>query len=336
MSNIEANPVEVDTPCSGVHTNTTESQLAPVTVIPSRDVPLGGVRAMNVRRTLPHRERSTIGAWCFVDHYGPDDVSEGPGMVVPPHPHTGLQTVSWLFDGEIEHRDSVGSHQYVRPGELNLMTAGHGISHSEVSTRNTTYLHGVQLWTVLPNASRNVAPHFEHHVATHTRIDTTEVIVFMGELAGAFTKATTYSPLLGAELRIPANTSVRIPTAAEFEHGILVDSGTITLNQQPVDRYALGIVNPGQTHLELHTGDAPARLILLGGEPLDESIVMWWNFIGRSHDEIVAMRDEWQSEVVDAGPAADPQGRFGVVSGYDGAALPAPVTPIARLKPRKR
>lgn len=108
-----------------------------VEILSPRDVPLGGLRAMTVRRTLPQRQRSLIGAWCFVDHYGPDDVSATGGMVVPPHPHTGLSTVSWLFSGEIEHRDSAGHHAMVRPGEMNLMTAGRGITHSEYSTPST-------------------------------------------------------------------------------------------------------------------------------------------------------------------------------------------------------
>ncbi len=313
-----------------------ENQPSPtVTIIEARAVPLGGLRAMNVRRTLPHRTRSTVGAWCFVDHYGPDDASDG-GMIVPPHPHTGLQTVSWLFDGEIEHRDSVGSRQLVRPGELNLMTAGHGISHSEVSTANTQWLHGVQLWTLLPDAARHIAPHFEHHVAQRTTIGEAEALVFIGELAGAGTDATTYSPLLGAEIRIPANTVIDIPTRVTFEHGILVDSGDVRLGETRVPRNALGIVDAGATSIRLSIGDAPARIILIGGEPLNESFVMWWNFIGRSHEEIVEMRAQWQIDVADAGLAADPGNRFGVVAGYPGAALPAPATPLARLKPRQR
>src|SRR6476646_7970832 len=134
-----------------------------VQVIVPRQVPLGGPRSMTVRRTLPQRQRSFVGAWCFVDHYGPNDVAATGGMSVPPHPHTGLQTVSWLFSGEVEHRDSAGHHAFVRPGELNLMTAGRGISHSEYSTPATTTLHGTQLWLALPDRNRQVDPAFEHY-----------------------------------------------------------------------------------------------------------------------------------------------------------------------------
>ena len=136
-------------------------------VLEARDVPLGGPRALQVRRTLPQRARTLIGAWCFADHYGPVEVPKTGGMDVPPHPHTGLQTVSWLFSGEVEHRDSLGSHALVRPGEMNLMTGGRGIAHSEVSTPDTERLHGVQLWVALPEALDELRRH--RAVATATR-----------------------------------------------------------------------------------------------------------------------------------------------------------------------
>ena len=155
MSNTEVAPQEIlcetDGTCAGVE------------LLVPRQVPLGGPRAMDVRRTLPQRQRSLIGAWCFLDHYGPDQVGDSGGMKVPRHPHTGLQTVSWLFTGEIEHRDSAGFHAAVRPGEVNLMTAGRGISHSEFSTPDTTVLHGAQLWVALPDTARHMAPTFEHY-----------------------------------------------------------------------------------------------------------------------------------------------------------------------------
>src|SRR3954471_1567259 len=155
MSNLETAPAELACGASQV-----AQALPAVEVLHPREVPLGGPRAIRVRRTLPQRERSLIGAWCFVDHYGPVAAR----MDVPPHPHTGLQTVSWLFDGEVEHRDSGGVHAMVRPGELNLMTAGRGIAHSEVSTPDTTSLHGVQLWVALPDDARDVERGFDHHV----------------------------------------------------------------------------------------------------------------------------------------------------------------------------
>ncbi|MFF1572573.1 pirin family protein [Leifsonia sp. NPDC058292] len=325
MSNLESDPAEL------VATATATVDPGEVEILEPRDVPLGGPRAMNVRRTLPQRRRSLIGGWCFIDHYGPDDVSASGGMRVPPHPHTGLQTVSWLFSGEIEHRDSVGSHAMVRPGELNLMTAGHGISHSEVSTAATTRLHGVQLWVALPSASRDTAPFFEHHVPVVGRLGDAEVRTFVGSLAGSGTAATVFSPLLGAELIVPAGSTVRVPLDESFEHGVLVDAGDVSVSGVPVARAHLAYLAPGRSALDITVGDGDARLILLGGRPLGEQIVMWWNFIGRSHDDVVRSRAEWQADVIAGGDAA---GRFGEVAGYDGSALPAPELPTVRLKPR--
>lgn len=299
-----------------------------VEIITSREVPLGGPRAMPVRRTLPQRQRSLIGAWCFADHYGPDDVSVTGGMDVAPHPHTGLQTVSWLFTGEIEHRDSLGMHAMVRPGEVNLMTAGHGICHSEVSTGTTSILHGVQLWVALPAAARDTARNFEHHVPGRTPLDGGSAKVFLGSLAGATSPVRTYTPLLGAEILLDPGATVTLDVDRDFEHGVLVDTGTVRLFDTVVERAAIGYVGTGVPALILtNTGDDRARVVLLGGTPFGEEIVMWWNFVGRSHDEIAAYREAWER-------GAD---RFGRVPGYVGKVdrLPAPALPHARLGPRR-
>ncbi|MFE3875096.1 pirin family protein [Kitasatospora sp. NPDC059146] len=300
-----------------------------VEVLSPRDVPLGGPRAMTVRRTLPHRSRRLIGAWCFVDHYGPDDVADTGGMDVAPHPHTGLQTVSWLFTGEIEHRDSLGVHAFVRPGELNLMTSGHGICHSEVSTPATTVLHGVQLWVVLPDEHRDTARDFHHHVPEPVTLDGAEVRVFLGTLAGRTAPVPTFTPLLGAELTLAPHATVTLAVDPAFEHGVLVDHGEVHLATTALHPGDLGYLAPGATTLTLtNTADAPARLVLIGGEPFEEEIVMWWNFIGRSHEDIARAREEWMS-------SADPA-RFGEVHGYPGDRLPAPELPGTPLKPRGR
>lgn len=326
MSNLERDPVEV---LAGDDVIVAD---AGVEILEPREVPLGGPRAMTVRRTLPQRRRSLIGGWCFVDHYGPDDVSLTGGMQVPPHPHTGLQTVSWLFEGEIDHRDSVGSHALVRPGELNLMTAGRGISHSEVSTPGTQRLHGVQLWVALPSASKDVAPFFEHHVPAPASLGDATVRTFVGALAGSGTRATVFSPLVGAELEVPAGARVTVPLDPAFEHGVLVDAGEVAVAGAAVPIAHLAYLCPGRDAVEVEAGAAgPARLLLLGGEPLGEEIVMWWNFIGRSHEDVVAARAEWQRDVIDG---EDPDGRFGTVRRFDGGALPAPALPTVRLKPR--
>ncbi|MEV1026863.1 pirin family protein [Streptomyces sp. NPDC050264] len=296
-------------------------------VLTARDVPLGGPRAMTVRRTLPQRARTLIGAWCFVDHYGPDDVASTGGMDVAPHPHTGLQTVSWLFSGEIEHRDSLGSHAMVRPGELNLMTGGHGISHTEVSTPDTTVLHGVQLWVALPDRHRHADRDFQHYVPKPVPLDGgAELSVFLGSLAGATSPVRTFTPLLGAELLLAPRARVTLAVDSEFEHGLLVDQGDITMAGTPLRQAELGYLAPGTATLTLtNETDAPARMILLGGPPFDEEIVMWWNFIGRSHADIAQARSDWMTGT-----------RFGEVRGYDGEPLPAPELPSVPLKPRGR
>ncbi|KUL58509.1 MULTISPECIES: pirin family protein [unclassified Streptomyces] len=295
-------------------------------VLSAREVPLGGPRAMAVRRTLPQRARTLIGAWCFVDHYGPDDVSASGGMDVAPHPHIGLQTVSWLFSGEIEHRDSLGSHAFVRPGELNLMTGGHGIAHSEVSTPATTVLHGVQLWVALPDGHRNADRDFQHYVPTPVRVEGAEARVFLGTLAGSTSPVQTFSPLLGAELLIEPRATTTLAVDASFEHGLLVDQGQIVMAGATLRPAELGYLGTGHTTLALtNESDTPARVLLIGGTPFGEEIIMWWNFIGRSNEDIVQARADWTAGT-----------RFGEVHGYDGDPLPAPELPSVPLKPRGR
>jgi redox-sensitive bicupin YhaK (pirin superfamily) len=297
-------------------------------VLTPRDVPLGGLRAMTVRRTLPQRQRSLIGAWCFLDHYGPDEVPSTGGMVVPPHPHTGLQTVSWLFTGEIEHRDSAGHHATVRPGELNLMTAGRGISHSEYSTPGTTTLHGAQLWLALPDGDRQVDPTFEHFAPSPVRGPGWEARVFIGSLLGSPSPVTTYSPLLGAEVTLSAGTTLRVPVDPSYELGVLVDHGSVTVDGKPLAAHELGFVEPGSESLEL-TADEETRILLLGGPPFGEKIVMWWNFIGREHEEVVAYRAEWEA-MLDSGSGD----RFSLPKDDPLDPLHAPPLPNARMVKR--
>jgi len=324
VSNLETDPAELECESPGDEAGRLE-------LLEPRDVPLGGPRAMQVRRTLPQRSRSLIGAWCFVDHYGPDVVEASGGMVVPPHPHTGLQTVSWLFTGEVEHRDSVGSHAMVRPGEINLMTAGSGIAHSEVSTPATTTLHGAQLWLALPDADRQHAPFFEHFAPEPVLYSGCTIRVFIGTLLGSSSPVRVFSPLVGAELDLPAGATIDLPVDPAFEHGILLDVGSVAVDGIDVPRSHLAYRAPGTSSIRLSAGTEGARLLLFGGAPFGERIVMWWNFIGRTHEEIVEYRGAWQSEVIAGGR---PDGRFGTVAGYPGNALPAPELPNVRLRAR--
>ena len=299
-----------------------------VEILTPRDVPLGGLRAMNVRRTLPQRRRSLIGAWCFCDHYGPDDLATSEPMVVPPHPHTGLSTVSWLFSGTIEHRDSAGNDAMVLPGELNLMTAGRGISHSEYSTEDTSILHGVQLWLALPDRSRDMEPGFEHYAPTPVASPGWQARVFIGSLLGDSSPVRTHTALVGAELVIDAGSALTLDVPASYEHGVLVDTGVVDVDGGAVARNELGYVAPGRDVLTL-TAREDSRVLLLGGEPFGEQIVMWWNFVGRDHDEIVGYREQWQSLI-----ATGSDERFALAAGDPRGPLDAPPLPNARLRPR--
>lgn len=314
MSNLEPAPTEV---------TCTASRSAGTQILRPREVPLGGPRAMRVRRILPQRERSMIGAWCFVDHYGPAPVH----MDVAPHPHTGLQTVSWLFSGEVEHKDSAGVHATVRPGELNLMTAGAGICHSEVSVESAVPLHGVQLWLALPDSDRHTGRDFAHYVPTPVSLPGATSRVFLGELAGSQSPVHTFTPLVGAQLDLDAGSALTIDVDPAFEHGVLCDAGALRIEGTALPVASLAYLNPGRSSLRLcNVGDRPARALLLGGTPFTEELVMWWNFIGRSHDDIVDYRQRWE----------DGDDQFGSVHGYRGALarLPAPPLPTTRLRPR--
>ncbi|MEU6997972.1 pirin family protein [Nonomuraea sp. NPDC046570] len=308
MSNLEREPQEIVCPAAGAAAPAREE-------LTGHQVALGGPRAMTVTRTLPNRGRRMVGAWCFVDDYGPERAA----MRVPPHPHTGLQTVTWLVKGEVLHRDSLGSLQTIRPGRLNLMTAGRGISHAEESTE--AMLHGVQLWVALPERDRRVAPHFEHHEALPVLSGPGfSATVIMGSLGGVTSPARAYTPLVGAEVAVEGPAA--LPLDPGFEHAALLLSGEAEVAGGPLERGTLVYLGGGRT--SLHLG-GQGRVLLLGGVPFEEEIVMWWNFIGRTHDEIVAFRDEW----------AHGEG-FGTVEGFDGDPLPAPALPSIRLKPRGR
>jgi redox-sensitive bicupin YhaK (pirin superfamily) len=314
VSNLETAPAEVA--CS-------TSEAAGIEVLHPREVPLGGPRALPVQRTLPQRQRSLIGGWCFIDHYGPVAAR----MAVPPHPHTGLQTVSWLFSGGVEHRDSAGVHALVQPGELNLMTAGAGICHSEVSVESSPVLHGVQLWVALPDSDRDTGRDFAHYAPSPVSLPGAVVRVFLGELAGSRSPVHTFTPLLGAQIDLDANVRLDIDVDPAFEHGVLCDAGAVEMSGTSLAAADLGHQSLGSSVLHLrNVSDRPARIVLLGGTPFTEELLMWWNFVARSHDDIVSYRQLWE----------DADEHFGAVEGYQGSVtrLPAPPLPSARLRPR--
>ncbi|WP_034270222.1 pirin family protein [Actinospica robiniae] len=320
MSNLDRSPVVT------VRGGLAEVAAEPVReLLAPRSVQLG--ESSEVRRLLPNIHRRMVGAWCFVDHYGPDDIADEPGMRVAPHPHCGLQTLSWLHQGEVEHRDSLGSLATIRPYELGLMTAGHGIAHSEQSpVAHPALLHGAQLWIALPDASRETGPAWEHHsdlpvVRTAHGLSAT---LMLGAFDGAESPGTTYSPIVGMDLDLAPGAATALPLEPDFEYAALAMTGLVDVDGVPVERGTMLYLGCGRRELRLRS-ESGGAVMLLGGEPFEERIVMFWNWIGRSGEEIAGYREAWQ-----AGE------RFGTVYGYDGARLDAPPLPGVPLKARGR
>jgi redox-sensitive bicupin YhaK (pirin superfamily) len=336
MSNFEAD-VEIDDFAGSL------ADLTPVVeVLEPRDVLIGPRQA--VRRALPNKDRRMIGAWCFVDHYGPEDITGIAGMRVPPHPHSGLQTVTWLLDGEVQHRDSLGSDAVVIPGQLNLMTSGPGIAHAEESPPgHSAIMHGIQLWVALPEGARHEAPRAFTQYRDLPVIERAglRATVVTGELEGVASPALSYSPLVGAELAVTGEVSVGI--RPEFEYGVMAIDDGLVIEGERLGVSEIAYIGGGRDSIRLSSAGATTRRgFLLGGAPFEEELVMWWNFIGRSHEEIVEFRRAWNAGPDDtdsassAVPGTDGGGRFGVVQGFDGERLMAPPMPTIRLKSRPR
>jgi redox-sensitive bicupin YhaK (pirin superfamily) len=287
-----------------------------------RIVHLSPRSGVDIRRTLPHRRIRTIGAWCFLDHYWPTPQVDA--MSIAAHPHTGLQTVSWLFSGEIEHCDSLGSQQRIRPGEINIMTSGRGIAHSERSLSESGELHGVQLWVALPQSDANIAPMFHHHNdLPRFDLDDAEATLICGSFAGLDAGVTIFSDMMGMELKLQANQTYTIPTQANFEYGLHVAAGRVQVQREEVETGELLYLQPGATHITL-LADVDSTIVLLGGVPFGEDIIMWWNFIGRSQAEIEDMREQWNA-------ATD---RFPAFADDIGGRITAPELPRVHLLPR--
>nr|WP_211319285.1 pirin family protein [Quadrisphaera granulorum] len=307
----------------------------PERLLEGREVPLGGVRGMSVQRWLPHREVPTVGAWCFLDRIGPQRVD----MRVQPHPHTALQTVTWPLTGEIRHRDSVGSDVVVRPGELNLMTAGRGVSHSEFSlpdgSGRAPVLSAVQLWVVLPRDQDDDPPRFEQQ----RELPVLEVggarggvraTVLVGSLGGATSPAGVAPGLVGADVVLDEGADVEVEVDPAHEHALLTldEHGMGDEDDGGGTRPALRYWAPGRSSLRLRRADG-ARQLLLGGVPTTDDLVMFWNFIGRTHEDVAAARAAWE----DPDDAAE---RFGRVPGHAASErIPSPPLPPVRLTPRR-
>lgn len=293
------------------------AQSAPLVEITESHV--AAVGDLHVRRALPRAGRRTVGAWCFVDHMGPADVPLGLGSSIGPHPHVGLQTVTWLLEGEVLHRDSLGSEQPIRPGELNLMTAGHGIVHAEEGMgARTGRAHGAQLWVAQPDRTRHGASAFEHH-AELPRVEIGRAVgtVLVGEFAGAVSPARRDTDHFGVDVVMEAGT-LAVPLRTDCEHAVVVLSGAVEIDGSVVTPGHLAYLGPGRDELAMRPTE-PTRLLLLGGVPFEARVSMFWNFVARDHAELDVAFDEWMSGDERFGPVASPMPR-----------IPSPVPPWRR------
>ena len=286
----------------------------------ARSAEIGG--GITIRRALPNRPRRTVGAWCFLDHAGPMEFAADGGMHVGPHPHIGLQTFTWMIEGEVVHRDSLGNEQVITPGQVNLMTAGRGIAHAEDSAPGRAgRLHAAQLWIALPEAERRRPPAFRNY--PHLPLIETGgfgVRLLAGSAFGQSSPAEVYSPLVGMDLSAAGPAALIMPLTTSFEHAALVLSGTASVAGEPLSPGTLLYFAPGRGELTLRTAGA-ARVLLIGGTPFDEEILVWWNFVARTREEMAEATRDWN------------EGRFGAVLGSPAPPLIAPDVAGLKLRP---
>ncbi|HEX7705793.1 MAG TPA: pirin family protein [Thermoanaerobaculia bacterium] len=280
---------------------------------PSRETSLG---SLQIWRALPVREKRLVGPWCFLDRYGPLSFTSERAMDVAPHPHIGLQTVSWLLDGEVLHQDSLGCEALLRPGGVNVMTSGRGIAHAETTpAQNSGSLNGLQLWIALTDRNRDTEPAFQHLPSVpKLELDGCIASVFSGSLAGTEAPTTTFSPLVGADLEVHRGKNAAAPLDPRFEHALFLLDGDCAIEDQTLERNTLYYLGTGRTEIALKSSTG-ARILLLGGPPFPETILMWWNFVARTPEEITAAREDWQQHR-----------RFDSVRGFDGPRIEAPST----------
>jgi quercetin 2,3-dioxygenase len=282
--------------------------------IETRAVEIGG--GLMVRRALPNRRRRLVGAWCFLDHAGPMEFGRGGGMGVGPHPHIGLQTFTWMIEGAVMHRDSLGNEQLITPGQVNLMTAGRGIAHAEDSDSDSASagrLHAVQLWIALPDAQRHRAPAFRNYPHLPlVELGGFSVRVLAGSAFGHTSPAEVYSPLVGLDLAAAGPARISLPLTASFEHAALVLSGAASIEGEELTPETLLYLGSARERLAVSC-EAAARIILLGGVPFGEDILLWWNFVARNAQEMEQAARDWNTGQ-----------RFGPVHGSPSPPLTAP------------
>ena len=306
----------VDTKVAAKTCDASEARGSVFEKFPAHETSLG---ALQILRLLPVRQKRLVGPWCFLDRFGPVSFGDAKPMDVAPHPHIGLQTVSWLLQGEILHNDSLDNEALLGPSGVNVMTAGAGIAHAEETpSQNSGLLNGVQLWIALPGADRNTSAFFQH-------IDEVPIIeqaggtvrVFAGSMLGSSSPAKHFSPILGADLALHPAASLELPLDYSFEHAALLMTGDAEIDGHAIDATGIWYLGTNRSSIELKSRTG-CRVLLLGGLPFPEKILMWWNFVARTPEEIAEARTDWQKHQ-----------RFGEVRAYRGPRLDAP--PLQRF-----
>ncbi|EPF69923.1 pirin family protein [Acinetobacter rudis] len=270
-----------------------------------------------IKRALPSRLKRMIGAWCFLDHAGPAHFPAGEGLDVGPHPHIGLQTFTWMIKGSMMHRDSLGYAQLIQPKQVNLMTAGQGISHTEVAPATETEMHSVQLWIALPDDKKDMPPQFDHYPDLPVvQQDQVEYTVLVGEFLDAKSPVQVHSELVGVDLVAQAATQATLPLNPSFEYALLVLEGEVSAGEHHLSNEHMLVLNTGMQQLNLKMS-ADAHAVLIGGVPFESPVLLWWNFVGRTQEEMEQAREQWVNH----------DARFGVVADYEGERLIAPPLP---------
>ena len=286
-------------------TECTDEPLSRVEAREGRSTEVGG---LPVARVLPTKGRRTVGAWCFVDLLGPMDAEDPDPLEVGPHPHIGLSTVTWLLEGEALHTDSLGTEQLIRPGQLNLMTAGHGIAHAELAADPP--FRGAQLWLAQPEATRHGDGRFEHHAELpRTALDRAEAVVFAGRLADATAPTSTDTEVVAADLSLRRGITL-LPVDARFELAVVPLEGRLKVGEAIVEPGWIGLVPPGVEELPVEAEHDGGRALVIGGVPLGERIQMWWNFVARDREEITAAYRDWAARTERFGSVPTPLERI--------------------------
>ncbi|UOO80838.1 pirin family protein [Uruburuella testudinis] len=253
------------------------------------------VGGIPVARVLPQAKKRTIGAWCFLDHAGPSIFAEGePGLQVGSHPHTHLQTFTWMLAGEVLHQDSLGNKILIRSKQVNLMTAGTGICHTEQTPPESRKLHAVQLWIALPK-NQTIAPAFQHYPKLPEWQDSgADYILTTGSFDGRTAPTLQYSPIVGVDIRYRNGGSHYHPLNPDFEYGILVIQGRLNIGNESFGPNDLAYLPTGTNDIGL-AAEADTHIMLIGGKPLDFEPVIWWNFVAAERAEIERATAEWNA-----------------------------------------